>query len=89
MDLGLAAIAAAAYFFEDSEWAFWFVVAAVVSALLEVIEALIKLSWYIERSQQAGPYFDYDIRGFILTKLVATAILGWAACWLGFKSSYF
>lgn len=89
MDLNLAAIAVAAYFFEQSEWAFWFVVAAIVSALLDVIEALIKLSWYIECGQQSGPYFDCGKRGFILTKLIATAILGWAACWLGFKSGYF
>jgi hypothetical protein len=89
MDLGLAAIAAAAYFFGIFDWAFWLVVAAIVSGLLDVIESIVKLSWCIERGLQAGLYFNNDIRSLILTKLVATAIFGCAASWLGFRAGYF
>jgi hypothetical protein len=89
MDLGLAAIAAASFFWGISDWAFWLVVAAIVSGLLDALESIVKLSWCIERGLQAGLYFNYDIRGVILTKLVATAILGCAACWLGFRAGYF
>ena len=88
MDLGLAAIAAVSYFFGISDWAFWLVVAAIVSGLLDVLESIVKLSWYIERGLQAGLYFN-DIRSLILTKLVATAIFGCAASWLGFRAGYF
>ena len=89
MDLGLAAIAAVSYFFGISDWAFWLVVAAIVSGLLDVLEAIVKLSWCIERGLQADLYFNYDIRGVILTKLVATAVFGCAASWLGFRAGYF
>ena len=89
MDLGLAAIAAASFFWGISDWAFWLVVAAIVSGLLDALESIVKLSWCIERGLPAGLYFNYDIRGFILTKLVATAILACAACWLGFRAGYF
>ena len=88
MDLGLAAIAAASYFFGISDWAFWLVVAAIVSGLLDALESIVRLSWCIERGLQAGLYFN-DIRSFILTKLVVTAIFGCAACWLGFRAGYF
>jgi hypothetical protein len=91
MDLLLAAVAAAFYFFGHPDWAFWFVAAAVMSGLLVVLRSVFDPSWYLVKRRQDGLYdaSDYSLKSWLMAKFVSTAILVCAAWWLGSAAEYF
>jgi hypothetical protein len=74
--------------------AFWFVILSIISGLGAVVKAIANPHWYAEGRARAGLETDFfnpskGIGSLIVTKIIATTILGWCAWRLGQLAGYF
>jgi hypothetical protein len=94
ISLAIAATGGMFWFTGHYERAFWFVVLSIISGLGAVVLALVNPDWYQAKRSQAGLEIDFfnsskGVGGLILTKIIATLILGWCAWKLGHLAGYF
>lgn len=87
ISIGLLLIVAGAYWFGRPDIAFWVVILGLVNGVLGLVMAVLSREWYEQKAYAAGVEPNYSM--LFGTKIIAFAVLVWAAWFTGSAANYF